>query len=138
MKYIVYFKSGETDSYNDPDDVCKECFEASDDFHAYVIMFAYFFCRVCPFDELELNDEVKFNEYVNGLKKLLNADEITEELLCKFLTNLSLAREVFGRSFYYNDWSEIYWVKRNRRIIMRFNEPSVRKAPSDSEASEIV
>lgn len=111
-KYEIFYKSGETEFYNDPDDCSIDTFTTVDDFHAYVMIFIYMHER----DDFTICfDEDTFNEYLEDLEQRYKT-EITIDWIRSQLEPFRLSRS------HGNKYAELYYIKRNGRIIDKFDD----------------
>lgn len=109
-KYEFFFKSGETDDYEDPSDTCIVSFEAENNFKAYVLILS-FMLR----DEINDFSERDFEYALESLEDTFN-NEITIDWIREMLSPYKLSR------FPYNGDVELYYIKRNGRIIDKFED----------------
>lgn len=107
-KYEFFYKSGETDDYDDPSDTFIVSFKAEDDFHAYVLILSYLLR-----DEIDDFSERDFKNALESLEDNFDV-EITIEWIRKMLSPSKLSR------FPYNDDVELYFIKRNGKFIDKF------------------
>lgn len=107
-KYEFFYKSGETTDYEDPSDTFIVSFEAENNFKAYVLILSYMLR-----DEINDFSERDFEYALESLEDTFN-NEITIDWMRKMLSPNKLSR------FPYNDDVELYFIKRNGRIIDKF------------------
>ena len=107
-KYEFYYKSGDTYDYEDPSDTFIYSFKAEDDFHAYALILA-FLLREEIFDFDEKDFETAMEMFEDNFK-----DEITIDWMKKMLSPSKLS------NFPYNDYVELYYIKRNGKFIDKF------------------
>lgn len=107
-KYEFFYKSGDTDDYEDPSDAFIVSFKAEDDFHAYALILSYLL--------REEIDDFSERDFKNALESLEDNfdNEITIEWIRKMLSPHELSR------FPYNDDVELYFIKRNGKFIDKF------------------
>lgn len=106
-KYEFFYKSGNNSDYEDPSDTFIETFKAEDDFHAYVLILSYLLR-----DEIDDFSERDFKNALESLEDNFD-DEITIEWIRKTLSNIC--------DFPYNDYVELYYIKRNGKFIDKFD-----------------
>lgn len=108
-KYEFFYKSGDSRDFENPRDTFIETFKAEDDFHAYVIILSFLLRD-------EISDDFSERDYEYALESLEDNfdDEITIEWIRKMLSPYKLSR------FPYNDYVELYYIKRNGKFIDKF------------------
>lgn len=106
-KYEFFYKSGDSRDFENPRDTFIETFKAEDDFHAYVIILSFLLRD-------EISDDFSERDYEYALESLQENfnTEITIEWIRKMLPNIY--------KFPYNDYVELYYIKRNGKFIDKF------------------
>lgn len=105
-KYEFFYKSGDTPDYFAPSDTFIESFKAEDDFHAYVLILS-FLLR----DEIDDFSERDYEYALESLEDNFN-EAVTIEWIRKKLSSIY--------KFPYNDYVELYYIKRNGKFIDKF------------------
>lgn len=105
-KYEFFYKGGDSSDYEDPRDTFIETFKAEDDFHAYVLILQYLLR-----EEIYNFDEKDFKFALESLEENFD-EEITIEWIRKMLSDIC--------DFPYNDYVELYYIKRNGKFIDKF------------------
>lgn len=107
-KYEFFYKSGDSSDYEDPSDTFIVSFKAEDDFHAYVLILAFLLREeIFDFDENDFKTAMEMFE--DNFK-----DEVTIDWMRKMLSPSELS------DFPYNDYVELYYIKRNGKFIDKF------------------
>lgn len=105
-KYEFFYKSGDTDDFENPRDTFIETFKAEDDFHAYVLILSYLLR-----EEVDDFSERDFENALESLEDNFN-EAVTIEWIRKMLSTIY--------KFPYNDDVELYFIKRNGKFIDKF------------------
>lgn len=115
--YTVFSKTGYSEYYKDKEDLSLYKFSAIDDFHAYVFIFMYTVLQDDPFN---LDTEEGFAESLEYLEKDVVHQKVTEQFIKGELANLKDSKFTYRRPY-----AEFYWIKKNGKVLVEFDEPSV-------------